>query len=186
MPDQRILSAQVKAAMKTALAMVLAYGVALSMDWDNPYWAGFAVAFCSLSTTGESLNKGMLRLAGTTLAAVAALTLIAAFPQDRWSFLACMSVFVGFCAFMMFGTSRWYFWNVAGFSTPLLALAGGVNAINDFQAVILRIEETAVGILSYSLVWLLLWPISSRDVLENAVRQLVAVHRQLIARSLTP
>lgn len=65
MPDQRVLSAQVKAALKTALAMVLAYGVALSMDWDNPYWAGFAVAFCSLSTVGESLNKGLLRLSGT-------------------------------------------------------------------------------------------------------------------------
>lgn len=67
MADQMVLSDRVKAAMKTALAMVLAYGVALSMDWDNPYWAGFAVAFCSLSTVGESLNKGLLRLSGTLL-----------------------------------------------------------------------------------------------------------------------
>src|SRR5215468_2216974 len=93
MADQRVISDRVKAAMKTALAMVLAYGVALSMDWDNPYWAGFSVAFCSLSTVGESLNKGLLRLAGTALAGLAALTLIAAFPQDRWLFLAYMSVF---------------------------------------------------------------------------------------------
>ena len=186
MVDRKVLSDRAKAATKTALAMVLAYGIALSMNWDNPYWAGFAVAFCSLSTVGESLNKGMLRLSGTVLAGLAALTLVAAFPQDRWMFLACMSVFIGFCAFMMFGTSRWYFWNVAGFTTPLFALAGGVNAINDFQVVVLRIEETTVGVLSYSLVWLLLWPISSSDALENAVRRLMAVHRQLIARYLTP
>src|SRR5262245_18485653 len=185
MVDRTILSDRVKAATKTALAMVLAYGIALSMNWDNPYWAGFAVAFCSLSTVGESLNKGLLRLAGTALAGLAALTLIAAFPQDRWLFLAYMSVFSGFCAFMTFGRSRWYFWHVAGFTTPLLALAGGVNATYDFQAVILRIEETTVGILSYSLVWLLLWPTSSREVLENAVRRLVAIHRQLIAHYLT-
>lgn len=96
-----------------------------------------------------------------------------------------MSVFVGFCTFMMFGTSRWYFWMVAGLSVPLLALAGGANAANDFQAVILRTEETALGILSYSLVWLLVWPTSTREVFEDAVRRLVTVHRQLTSLYLT-
>ena len=66
MPDQSVFPDRVKAALKTALAMVLAYGVALSMDWHNPYWAGFAVVFCSLSTVGESLNAGLLRLSRTT------------------------------------------------------------------------------------------------------------------------
>src|SRR5262245_55519906 len=100
MAERRVSSDRIKPAMKTALAMVLAYGIALSMNWDNPHWAGFAVAFCSLSTVGESLNKGLLRLAGTAVAGLAALTLVAAFPQDRWLFLACMSAFAGFCAFM--------------------------------------------------------------------------------------
>src|SRR5215471_10838526 len=185
MADESLLSDRVKASMKTALAMVLAYGIALSMNWDNPHWAGFAVAFCSLSTVGESLNKGLLRLSGTILGGLAAFTLIALFPQDRWLFLTCMSVFIGFCIFMMFGTSRRYFWQVAGLSVPLLAIAGGANAPNDFQAVILRTEETALGILSYSLVWLLIWPASTRDVLEDAVRRLVTVHRQLTSLHLT-
>jgi hypothetical protein len=35
------------------------------MDWDRPYWAGFAVAFVSLSTIGQSLNKAALRVLGT-------------------------------------------------------------------------------------------------------------------------
>jgi len=86
---------------------------------------------------------------------------------------------------MMFGTSRRYFWQVAGVSIPLLAFAGGVNAPNDFATVILRAEETALGFLSYSLVWLLIWPTSTREVFEDAVRRLVAVHRQLTARYLT-
>jgi uncharacterized membrane protein YccC len=143
------------------------------------------VAFCSLSTVGESINKGLLRLSGTLLGSLAAITLIALFPQDRWLFLICMSVYIGFCTFMMSGTSRWYFWYLAGLSAPLLALAGGANAPNDFQTVILRTEETTLGILSYSLVWLLIWPSSTGEVFEDAVRRLVAVHRQLAARHLT-
>jgi hypothetical protein len=179
-----VLSDRVKTAVKTALAVVLAYGVALYMDWENGYWAAFTVAFCSLSTVGESLNKGLLRLSGTLLGGVAAITLIALFPQDRWLFLIGMSIFSGFCTYMMFGVSRWYFWYVAGFSVPLLALAGGSSPLNDFQTVLLRGEETALGLVSYSLVWLLIWPTSSREAFEDAVRRLVSAHRQLTANYL--
>ena len=59
------LSTRTKEAIKTGLAMAIAYGIALSMDWEKPYWAGFAVAFISLATTGQSLNKGALRMLGT-------------------------------------------------------------------------------------------------------------------------
>jgi len=180
------LVGSVKGAVKTALAVVLAYGVALSMDWEHAYWAAFTVAFCSLSTVGESLNKGLLRLSGTVLGGVAAITLIALFPQDRWQFLIGMSIFSGFCTYMMFGISRWYFWYVAGFSVPLLALAGGSNPLNDFQTVLLRGEETALGLVSYSLVWLLIWPTSTREAFEDAVRRLVDAQRQLSARYLEP
>jgi uncharacterized membrane protein YccC len=186
MSARKILSDRVKTAVKTALAVVLAYGVALSMDWEHAYWAAFTVAFCTLSTAGESLNKGLLRVSGTLLGGVAAITLIALFPQDRWLFLIGMSIFTGFCTYMMFGTSRWYFWNVAGLSVPLLALSAGVNPLNDFQTVLLRGEETALGLVSYSLVWLLIWPTSSREAFEDAVRRLVAAQRQLAARYLAP
>src|SRR5215470_8324869 len=186
MPAQRVLLDRVKAAVKTALAIVLAYGVALSMDWEHAYWAAFTVAFCSLSTVGESLNKGLLRLAGTFLGGVAAITLIALSPQDRWLFLIGMTIFSGFCTYMMFDTSRWYFWNVAGISVPLLALAGGSSPLNDFQTVLLRGEETALGLVSYSLVWLLIWPTSTREAFEQAVRRLVDAHHQLTAYYLAP
>jgi malate synthase len=39
---------------------------------------------------------------------------------------------------------------------------------------------------SYSLVFLLIWPTSSREALEDAVRRLAAAHRQLAAHYLTP
>jgi anti-anti-sigma regulatory factor len=44
------LSTRTKEAIKTGLAMTIAYGIALQMDWDRPYWASFAVAFISLPT----------------------------------------------------------------------------------------------------------------------------------------
>src|SRR5262245_46750514 len=186
MPAQTVLSDRVKAAVKTALAIVLAYGVALSMDWGHSYWAAFAVAFCTLSTVGESLNKGLLRLSGTLLGSLAAVTLIALFAQDRWLFLIGMTIFTGFCTYMMSGTSRWYFWQVAGLSVPLLALSGGTDSVNDFETVVTRTEETVLGLASYRLIWLWIWPTSSREAFEDAVHRLVAAQRQLTAQVLTP
>ena len=45
-----VLSRKAKESIKTALAMVIAYGCALAMDWDKPMWAAFVVAFISLAT----------------------------------------------------------------------------------------------------------------------------------------
>ncbi len=49
-----VLSDRFKYSFKVALAMVLAYGIALSMNWEKPMWAGFAVAFISLATVGKT------------------------------------------------------------------------------------------------------------------------------------
>lgn len=163
-----------KLAFKTALAMVLAYGISLAMDWQNPYWAGLAVALCGLSTTGESLLKGLLRVAGTCLALVVSLTLIALFAQDRWGFMVAMSLFVGFCAFLAADSRRGYFWTVAAFTVPLLSVAGGADGLNDFNVVVLRLQQTLLGVVSFSLVWILIWPASSRSRLEQSFADAIA------------
>ena len=45
-----MLSVRAKEAIKIALAMTIAYAIALWMDWDKPYWAAFAIAVISLSS----------------------------------------------------------------------------------------------------------------------------------------
>ena len=92
-------STRFKDAFKIALAMVIAYAIALSQGWESPFWAGLAVAFCALAGVGESLNKGLLRVLGTLFGAVVALALLAMFPQDRWAFLIAMSLFIASLAF---------------------------------------------------------------------------------------
>ena len=43
------LSTKTRESIKTALAMTIAYGIALSMGWDKTKWAGIALIFVSLS-----------------------------------------------------------------------------------------------------------------------------------------
>ena len=178
-----MLSQRTKEAIKTALAMTIAYGIALAMDWDKPMWAGFAVAFISLSTVGQSLNKGAMRMLGTLFAVVVSLTILSLFPQDRWGLMAALSVFVGLCTYLMGGGRRQYFWNVAGFVTAIICLeASGTSSEDAFNIALLRAEETGLGILVYSLVAILLWPTNTRDDLDRANRDLHATQHALYGR----
>jgi uncharacterized membrane protein YccC len=132
----------------------------------------------SLPTAGQSLNKGAMRMLGTLVAVAVALTFLAWFPQQRWWFMAVVSLYVGFCAYMMTGRKHQYFWYASGFICVTIAVYAA-NSPTAFQIAVERTQETGTGILVYSLVSALLWPRSSRDALEDASRRLFAVQSQL-------
>lgn len=157
--------------------MTLAFAVSIAADWDEPHWAAFAVAFCSLATGGESLLKGALRIFGTFLGGAVALTLIGLFPQDRWLFPFLVSVWIGFCTWKMTGTSRWYFWFVAGFTVPLLSMLSAAEKTDPFDVAVLRGQQTLLGIIVFTLVSSFVFPSSSRQRLIATLREQVdALH----------
>lgn len=147
-----LASESFRQSVRVALAMVLAYYIGLSMGWEKPHWAGLAVALCSLGTVGDSLRKGMLRINGTFLAGAVSLLLLGLFPQDRWLYLFVTATFVAFCTYMMGHSSRWYFWSIAGYPMPLLTLAGGVEGANAFDTVVLRLQQTTLGVVTFTAV----------------------------------
>ena len=104
--------------------MTITYGIALQMDWDKPLWAGFAVAFVSLATVGQSFNKAALRMFGTLVGTVIALIFIGLFAQDRWLFMLFLAPWVGYCTYMMGGAKHQYFWNVCGFVSVIICMGG--------------------------------------------------------------
>jgi uncharacterized membrane protein YccC len=174
-----MLSVRAKEAIKTALAVTLAYGTAFYLGWDHPSWAGVAVLMVSLSTAGQSLNKAGLRMLGTLVAAVVALTLLALFPQDRWGFLVALSLYLGFCTYMLSGPKRSYFWFCAGFVCLIIVVGGASSPENAFETAVVRTQETALGIALYSVIAALLWPRRSGPELERTSRALFATQRGL-------
>ncbi|NOQ77186.1 MAG: hypothetical protein GQ475_05265 [Methylococcaceae bacterium] len=174
-----MLSFRTKESIKTALALTIAYGIALSQDWNSPLWAGFAVIFVSLSTSGQSFNKSALRMVGAFAAGAASLTLIALFPQDRWGFMLGLSVYIGFCTYMMNTDKYQYFWFSAGYVCIIIVLESGPNPVHAFDLAILRIQETTLGILVYSIITALLWRSNSVDKFHTLTQQLHQSQRQL-------
>ncbi len=159
--------------------MTIAYGIALQMGWDKPMWAGFAVAFVSLETIGQSFNKATLRMIGTLVAVVVSLMIIGLFIQDRWLFMLCLAPWVGYCTYMMGGRHYQYFWHVCGFVSIIICMEAGPDSVNAFNAAMLRTQETGLGVLVYSLVALFLWPSSSRSDFNTAAGKLASTQHQL-------
>ena len=173
------MSLRAKEAFKTALAMTLAYGIALSQGWDKPMWAGFAVAFVSLGTVGQSIDKATLRMVGTLAAALVSFVLLGCFAQDRWAFLLALSAWVGYCTYQL-GSSRYpYAWQATAFVTVIVSLEAGSDATHAFRVAILRIQETGLGVLVYSLVSLLVWPVNAGPKMQSAAVALVEAEKEL-------
>jgi uncharacterized membrane protein YccC len=164
-----VLSREFKAAFKLALSVVLVFGIAMKMNWDRPYWGALAVLMCSFTASGDSLNKGLLRISGTLVAVIFTLALVGLAAQDRWLFLGLLTFWLLVCGYFQTGGTRGYFWTCAGFTAGILALSGGLEPAVSFHAVMLRAQETVLGVVVFSLVSFLLWPVSSRDAFEKAV-----------------
>jgi uncharacterized membrane protein YccC len=169
-----LLSNRTKNAIKPALGVVIAYSISLGMGWKNPYWAGFAVAMISLSTAGQSLNKGAMRMMGTLAAAAAVLILIAWFAQDRWWFITVLSVYIGFCTYMIAGDEHQYFWYCSAFIVLVIGVHSTGDLPNAFNVTVLRTQQTGMGIVVYTLISVFLWPTNTRGMLKETVRKLIA------------
>jgi uncharacterized membrane protein YccC len=179
------LSPRFKFALKTALAVVIAYAIALYMDWDKPIWAGWTAASLSLDVTGQSIQKGLNRTAGAVAGAIAGFILLGFFIQERWLFFLFFSLWLAVCTYFSFGSERYnYFWQQAGFFTVVVGLDSAFNPANAFTIAIERTQGAGTGLLVYLLVDLLLWPANSRSSLEKTGRQLTASLKALFADSM--
>ena len=150
-------------AFKFALSMVLMYWLALWMDWDLARYGALAIVLISLSTSGASISKGVMRVIGTTIAVVVGLILVACFSQERWSMMFALASYLIFTSYFMQNSRYPYAWYVAGF-VPLVIWSDTYGAVdNSFHFAIFRWLETVSGVLIYSIVSVLLWPQTSGE-----------------------
>ncbi|WP_036739427.1 FUSC family protein [Paracoccus halophilus] len=151
-------------AFKVALAMVIAGWASMALGWSDTKWALFSVAFCFLNTGGETLAKGLMRLAGTVIGVVLSLTFLALFAQDRWAYAAAVSIWLFICGWFLSGNSRiWYTWFVGAFLVILMTEYSQLDSRAAFDIAMVRLQQTMLGIGIYTLVEILIFPASTRD-----------------------
>ncbi|MEZ9564470.1 FUSC family protein [Vibrio artabrorum] len=173
-----MFSASTKEAIKAALAIVISICMALWFQWEKPYWAAIAVAVMALNESfAHSINKGHNRLMGTLLGTGYAFFLIAMFSQDRFLFLMFFTLFLALCIFMSSDDKYGYVFSIGFAVCSIIAFMGGFDNQITFYFAVLRIQETLLGVITFSVVYRLIWPVSTE---QNFVQRFETSRQTLI------
>ncbi|MGI9291250.1 MAG: FUSC family protein, partial [Gammaproteobacteria bacterium] len=167
--------ARAKHAAKVALGIVIAYGLALQWDWTNPYWAGFAVLFCGLTSQGESLNKSIYRIVGTFVGMAAALLILIFFSQDRWLFIAAVCIYLGIASYNLTGGRRSYLWQTSGIVLLIILPTYGSESADIFYLAMARTQETVLGCCIWTLIGMFVFPVTNSGELSKVAAKLAGV-----------
>ncbi|WP_435249558.1 FUSC family protein [Vibrio sp. nBUS_14] len=173
-----MFNASTKEAIKAALSIVIAICLALWFQWEKPYWAAIAVAVMALNESfAHSIHKGYNRLMGTLLGTGYAFFLIAMFSQDRFLFLTFFTLFLGTCIFMSSDEKYGYIFSIGFAVCSIIACMGGFDSQVTFYFAVLRIQETLLGVITFSIVYRLIWPVSTE---QNFVQRFEASREALL------
>jgi uncharacterized membrane protein YccC len=132
-----------RSALRATCASVIATCVGYPLSPEHWYWAIISVFVISLGTTsaGDTVQKGMLRIAGTACGALAGLCVAAFVPAHPALVVIGMTI-------CLFGWSYFVLYNYAVgifFLTLLIGLVYGVLGDNLPMIVGTRLAETAIG-----------------------------------------
>ncbi|MCX2757214.1 FUSC family protein [Vibrio sp. Sgm 22] len=157
-----MFTASTKDAIKAALSIVIAICLALWFGWEKPYWAAIAVAVMALNESfAHAINKGHNRLMGTLLGTSYAFFLIAIFSQDRFLFLTFFTLFLGVCIFMSSDEKYGYIFSIGFAVCSIVACMGGFDSQTTFHFAVLRLQETLLGVVVFSIVYRIVWPVNT-------------------------
>lgn len=161
-------------ALKTAVGMMFAsLWISVPQLWEisQPFglWPGLTVASVNLATTGSSFHKAIDRLVGTLFAAAYASLLVDFFAGDADSAkIPAITVFT-FAAIFLKKDEHAYQYSYAATSIGSM-MYGSVKNSYDVEGYIpMRIQLIFVGVITFALIELFLFPRSSRVIVETQI-----------------
>ncbi|CAL9343490.1 hypothetical protein SUDANB58_00315 [Streptomyces sp. enrichment culture] len=174
-----------RAAVQVAVGSSLAIAGGELLSAQRWYWAVLTcwIVFLNTASTGEILVKGYRRLLGTVLGVVAGIALAGLVGQHTWTAFALVLVFI----FAMFYTAPLSYTLMSFFVTAMVGLLYTLLHTYSASVLLLRVEETALGVACGVIAAVLVLPINTdrrtnellgtvlerlTDVTEGAVDQL--------------
>ncbi|CAP53981.1 putative fusaric acid resistance protein [Gluconacetobacter diazotrophicus PA1 5] len=136
-------------ALRTALAAILSLLIAMWMELDSPQWAPLTVWVVAQSSRGESLSKARWRVVGTLVGSVAAMALVAAFPQAPGLFFCSLAVWIGLCCAVatLLDNYRAYGLILTGFTSAIVATGAILEPDHVFEISMARTSYILLGVI---------------------------------------
>jgi uncharacterized membrane protein YccC len=160
---------------KVLLSVYLAGMIAMRLGLASPSTAMITVFVVMHRQSGMVLAKAFYRALGTIVGSIAAVTMVALFPQQPLPFLLVLSLWVGLCAggALMFRNFRSYGFVLSGYTVAIIALPAINTPTLVFDLAVARLTEVLLGLLVITVVFDVVFPVRLRASLRSAANALL-------------
>jgi uncharacterized membrane protein YgaE (UPF0421/DUF939 family) len=180
---------QLRFALKTSIGMVFA-SFFICMPYLKelafPYglWPGITIASVNLSTTGSSFRKATDRLFATLLAAAYAMLVADLFPgKHDYVKITALTLFT-FVVIYLRNTEHAYMYTYSAISIGCMLFGSGKTDYDIAGYIPKRIELIFVGIIIFTLIELLMFPRSSRKIVESTTLEFIFATKNFLKQAL--
>lgn len=177
---------------KSFLAAVLALYIALAWDLSRPYWAMTTAYVVMQPVLGGTHSRGIYRVAGTCIAAVAVVLLVPALLHTPVLLSLAMSSWLAGCLFIALlhrGPSSYVFM-LAGYTAAFIGFPAVTQPDAIFDTALARSAEIVLGSLCAVVVGAVVFPVSIAPTIRQRVgdlmRDAAAWHAQVLEHKGSP
>jgi uncharacterized membrane protein YccC len=173
--------------LRTALSLFLTGWLAMRMQLPQPGTAMLTTVIVMHRQSGMVLAKGFYRVLGTLVGALAALLIVALFPQQSAPFLLVMALWIGACAAgaTLYRNFKSYAFVLAGYTAAIIALPViATHPGHVFDSAVARISEVMLGLVVSAVISDTVLPVRLRDTLRSAVRAQYANFLEFVREAL--
>lgn len=159
-------------AFKISLAAVLAMGISMRLELDQPRTAMITVFVVMQPQTGMVLAKSLYRVGATIAGTLASLFLVGLFAQERVLFLVGLALWIGLCTAgsAFYRDFKSYGFVLAGYTAAMIGLPASLQPEAFFPIAVTRLSEVALGILCAGVVSDVIFPRRLSDAIVGNVQ----------------
>ncbi|MDP1602629.1 MAG: FUSC family protein [Legionella sp.] len=158
-----------RAALRTAIAAIIAILLAFGLHLDKPYWSGITVVMLSNLYTGNILDKALMRLIGTLLGAWLGFFLAGYIANSFFLYLF-MCFFLMTVSVYYYNFSKYaYAWLMAGLSGFIVISELAINPHEAFIVAVWRPVEICLGVLVSAACAFCVFPNAIQDTVVKEV-----------------
>jgi len=186
-----IATQHIRFALKLACAIVLALFVGFHFQLETPRWAVLTAAIVAagpaFAAGGEPCSgairyRGMLRIIGTFIGCVAALTIIILMIRAPLLMLVVCCIWAGFCTWVssLVRVENSYAWGLAGYTALIIVITIQYEPLLTPQFAVERCSEIVLGIVCAIVADLLFSPRSIKQEIDRELDSLLVAQYQLM------
>jgi uncharacterized membrane protein YccC len=186
-PRPLVMTANVVFSLKTFLAAMLAYYIAIRFDLPRPFWAVSTVYIVAHPLSGAISSKSLYRLLGTLIGGAATIILVPNLVNEPILLSAAIIAWVSGCTLvsLLDRTPRSYVPLLAGYTVLLAGLPLITLPANTFDTVVARVEEIGLAILCASIVSHVVLPVHVGTALLGRIDAWMARAHALLSTTAT-